>query len=422
MRRDEWPRVAIAFGWFFFVLGSYYMIRPVRETMATVVDRNLRAHLFTGTFVVSLVVIPLFGWCATRFPRRRLVPIVYRGFTIWLLGFAFLFSQQAPTAWTAGLFYVWVSVFNLFVVSVFWSVLADEFDSEQGKRLFGPLAAGGSLGGLLGSLVIPALMERWGVGGALCVPFVGMELALWCHRRFERLSHSGGQRQLPVGDGGSDPSLRRRGVWAGLMRCVTSPYLSAICLFLMLGKWCATAVYLLYVESVNQEVAALADRTALFARENLYVQLATLVFQLVLTTQILARLGMTVALAIVPFGLAAAFVSIGTWFGLTTLFWVQVGQRSLGYGLLGPAGQNLFTVVPRADKYQAKNAIDTAIFRGGDVVSAWAHQGLSQFLSDARIAWFMAPVAMVWGLVGGYLGSQHRQRAAHARRDEHSDP
>ncbi|MEM8679350.1 MAG: MFS transporter [Planctomycetota bacterium] len=411
LRSDERRRFVIAFAWFFLVLGSYYMIRPVRETMATVVDRDQRKFLFTGTFVASLLLVPLFGWCATHLSRRRLVPVVYRGFTCWLAGFAIWFTLHDPEALTAGAFFVWVSVFNLFAVSVFWSVLADEFNDEQGKRLFGPLAAGGSLGGICGSLLITPVIERVGIGVALWIPFAGIELALVCHRLFERVSHSRGLRQLPASQQQED-NQASAGVIAGLVRCFTSPYLGAFCIFLILGKWCATAVYLLYVEAVNENLATLPERTALFAFENLLVQAGTLAFQLILTTQILRRLGMGFALAVVPLGLALGFCSIGAWYGLPILFWIQVSQRGLGYGLLAPTSNNLFTVVPRADKYQSKNAIDTVVFRGGDVASAWVHQGLSRWLSDPQIAFFMAPVALVWSMVGVSLGRQHRQKAA----------
>jgi AAA family ATP:ADP antiporter len=385
--------------------------------MATVIGFESIDRLFSIVFAVMLVAVPLYGWVVARVSRRWLVPLVYRFFSVWLLGFYWLLKDSdEPSFMIACTFFVWVSVFNLFAVSVFWSVMADLFSSEQGKRLFGVISAGGSLGGLVSSLFVAHFASKIGVANLLLVPVVVLELSLVCawllHRHCRAETDRDATDELTVESSSADTEAGTGGsIFEGFLSVLQSRYLIGICIFLLLGKFCATAIYMQLIGVVETQVASIDRRAQLFALENSTVQFITIVFQLILTAQFMRNYGLAFTLGILPVGLIAGFAALAIEPTLLMAFFVQVMQRSIAYGVANPAREVLFTVVPREQKYKSKGFLDTAIFRGGDALSSRLCAALSNTgVGGATIlTTIMIPAAILWSLVSWSLGRQQKQ-------------
>ena len=238
VREDEIRALLLSFAYFFCLLCGYYILRPLREEMGVAGGVRNLPWLFTGTFLVMLAAVPAFGAAVARFPRRKLVPFVYRFFIVNILLFYLLFTLGAGRVYLARAFFIWVSVYNLFVVSVFWSFMADIFESAQGKRLFGFIAAGGTMGALLGPAITTFLAVPLGPINLLPISAVFLELAVQCIRL---LLASPGVREYaadaPAGEaiGG--------GVFSGAVRVFRSPYLLGICVYILLFTTTSTFVY-----------------------------------------------------------------------------------------------------------------------------------------------------------------------------------
>jgi AAA family ATP:ADP antiporter len=377
--------------------------------MATVIGSQWMDRLFLTVFLVMLAAVPVYGYEVSKFGRRWLVPIVYRFFSLWLIGFYFAMrSTDAPSFWVACTFFVWVSVFNLFAVSIFWSVMADIFSSDQGQRLFGPIAAGGSLGGLASSLFVANFASQVGVATLLLVPVVVLELALACGYLLSRKPTARPLNATAVNDVANAPT--GGGIFEGLLSVFKSPYLMGICVFLLLGKFCATAIYLQLIGIVETQVPEVAKRAELFAIENTVVQAITMAFQLVLTTQFMRHYGLSFTLGLLPLGLVAGFAALAFEPTLLMALFVQVMQRSLAYGVTNPAREVLFTVVPREQKYKSKGFLDTVVFRGGDALSSRLYTAISGSQFGASIVTMvMIPAAICWTAISWSLGRQQRR-------------
>ena len=396
--------VLCAFVYFFSLLCSYYLLRPVRDEMGISAGVENLPWLFTGTFIVMLALVPLFGWAGGRFDRGRLIPVVYGFFGALLLLFYLAFGFREVYAATAALFFVWVSVFNLFVVSVFWSFMADIFDSEQAKRLFGFIAAGGSAGAVTGPMIATALASMIGVRSLLLASICFLAMALLCVEYLNRHEAGNGRRDAAA----TEPL--EKGIWRGLTRVLGSRHLLGISLFIWLYTLLAT---ILYFEQAHLVKAALDDggqRTALFAAVDLAVNVLTLVIQLFVTGRVMQRFGVGAALAVVPLLMAFGFLALGAAAVLTVLIPLQIIRRSGNYAVTRPAREVLFTVVDRESRYKAKNFIDTVVYRGGDALSGWLFALLIKLgLSLGTIAWLAVPLALLWAVTGVNLGRSFRR-------------
>lgn len=405
-----------SFLWFFFVLAAFYTVRPMREMYATRIGQEHVQQLFFATLVCMLLASPLYNGLVDRVSRAKLVPIAYRFFSIWLVGFA-VASRAFPDASFIfiAIFFVWVSVFNLFIVAIFWSVLTDRYSSEQGKRLFGFIAAGGTLGALAASLIVSNFDSRGGNWQLLLLPVVLLELAIWCADRLEHcrttipVTKSPG---IPSQQDRNDPAVMEPGIWSGFLTTFQSPYLLGIVGFLLLSKWCATTVYLEQVAMVKHEVLDIADRQQMFARENWIVQIGTLVFQLGLLRPLIKWIELPLTLTLLPTALLVGFSCLAMRPTLDVIFALQIGQRILTYGVLGPAREVLFTVVSTEEKYKSKGFIDTAIFRAGDTLASYLHTVMSSRLPGYAPAWWMLPICAIWGGLGWRMGVAQRRRTA----------
>ena len=398
----EVPAVLGGFALFFLLFASYFMLRPVRETFGIVGGVDNLQWMFTGTFVATLVVVPVYGWVASRMPRRRLLPILYTFSAAVMAGFATSLAADPANVWIARAFYIWLSVMNLFVISVAWSLMADLFEPEQGHRLFGQIAAGASLGGLTGPLLSGVLVAPLGEAGLLYLSSALLLSTLLCVR-FLLSWHDRHCRPAAV------PRRDRIGgsIWEGLTLIARSPYLLAIAAFVLL---LTTASTFLYFEQARIVEAAFPDRTAqtqVFASIDVAVQSLTILIQLFLTGRLARRLGVTVLLVAVPATMMLGFGLLALAATFPVLAFVMIVRRVGEYALVRPGREMLFTPLPVETKYKAKNAIDTFVYRGGDAVAGWTYAGIVAVATTGAVALAGAALAGLWAAVGYAIGRRH---------------
>jgi ATP:ADP antiporter, AAA family len=408
MRLAEVAAALWSFAYFFCVLASYYVLRPVRETLGAAAGVEGLPWLFTGTFLAMLAAVPLFGVLASRFPRRTLLPLIYAFFIACILALFLLLRSGATAAWAPAAFFIWLSVFNLFVVSVFWSFMADVWREEQARRLFGFIAAGGSAGAIAGPTLTALLAARLGpvnllplsaliLGGALvCV----MRLRHWALAPEHGPAARAAQEEAPLG--GSP--------LAGLTGVLRSAYLLGICGFVALGNLLGTFIYFQQAQLIRAAYAEPGERTAVFAMMDLAVNALTIFAQLFVTGRLTAWLGLPRLLAALPTLSLIGFGVLAVAPAASVLIAYQVLRRAATYGVTGPAREVLFTVLSREEKYKAKNVIDTVVYRGADALSGWAYAGLAVLgLGISGVAWLALPVSAVWIALAVHLGRREEE-------------
>jgi len=401
--------VAWALLYFFVLLCSYYILRPLRDEMGIAGGVENLQWLFTGTFVAMLACVPLFGWLTSRYPRRRFLPAVYLFFIANLLGFYLLFRSGISHAWVARGFFIWVSVFNLFVVAVFWSFMADIFRNQQARRLFGLIAAGGTIGALTGPALTALLAVPLGPVNLLPVSAALLSVAVLCIRRLARWQADVQPGDAPATD---DRLPLGGGILAGLRQVATSPYLLGISLLMLLFTTLATFLYFQQAEIVRDSFADPARRTTVFALIDLAVNGLTLLTQLFLTGRLVRWLGLPATLALVPLLLAAGFLALAIAPVIAVLAVVQVVRRAGNYAIMRPAREMLYVVLGREAKYKAKSVIDTLVYRGGDAVSAWVYTAMRGLgLELAGIALLSVPLALGWAGLAWRLGVRQNELA-----------
>jgi len=407
-----------SFSYFFALLCSYYIIRPMRDEMGIAGGVDKLQWMFSGTFLVMLAAVPLFGWVAKRFAVRQFLPYVYYFFIANLILFFVLFKSDLTHAYAARAFFIWASVFNLFIVSVFWSFMTDIFNNDQAKRLFGVIAAGGTAGALAGPVLTAALVSPLGPANMLLISAAFLALAVWCIHRIIAWKQSTGsdsakadQRRPVKPDAGREQAIGGS-VLAGIRLVFSSSYLSGICFLILLYTTLATFLYFQQAQIVRDSFDDSASRTALFAAIDFSVNFLTIVTQLLLTSRIVRKWGLSWTLALIPLLLAVGFLLIGMLPLLSILIVVQVLRRAGNYAVMRPAREMLYVVLGKAEKYKAKNFIDTVVYRGGDAVSAWAYAGLKAAgASLAGIALVAVPLAVVWAWISFKLGKRQSQLA-----------
>lgn len=403
---EELPAVAGGFALLFCVFASYLMLRPVRETFAIVGGIDNLAWLWTGTFVAMLAVVPLYGWVASRVPRRRLLPILYTLCAAVLAGFALSLRLDPANVWIARAFYVWVAVMSLFIISIAWSLMTDLFERDRGHRLFGQIAAGASLGGLTGPLLSGLLVARVGEPGLLLISAGVLLLTLPC------VWHLLGWRERIGPRADRPPPERIAGsMWAGLTLIARSRYLSTIALFIVL---LTTTTTFLYFEQARIVDATFPDRTRqiqVFATIDAVVQALTIGIQLFFTGRLARRLGVTVLLAALPATMMFGFGVLALAATFPVLVGVMIVRRVGEYALVSPGREMLFAPLDAETKYKAKNAIDTLVFRTGDLLSGWLYTGIVAVASTGAVAVAGVIVAGAWAAVGLAIGRRHDREA-----------
>jgi ATP:ADP antiporter, AAA family len=401
--QHELPALLWAFFYFFCLLCSYYILRPVRDDMGIQGGVDKLQWLFSATFVAMLVAVPFFGFLSSRFPRQRLIPFVYCFFAANLLLFFFLMRNGVDKVILARSFFVWVSVFNLFVISIFWSFMADIFSNDQAKRLFGVVAAGGSAGAICGPLLTTFLVGQIGTGNLLLLSIGFLLISLLAVAKLNAWTQShGSAKNHSLAIGGS--------IWAGIRLTLKSPYLIGSSVYLLCLTLLATLIYFEQMRLVADHLQDSAARTRLFAQIDLVVNTMTLLVEIFLTNRLIGRFGVALLLMVLPLLNVLGFSALVVAPTLVVLVAFQALRRVAEYALARPAREILFTVVSREEKYKAKNFIDTVIYRGGDAASGWLSSALKGMgVSLTMVATMAIPLAVAAAAVGWLLGKQQEK-------------
>jgi AAA family ATP:ADP antiporter len=413
-KRHEFVAVAWSFAYFFCVLSSYYIIRPVREEMAVGGGPDTIPYLFIGTFVTMMFATSAFGWVASRYPRRVFLPWVYLFFISNILIFWFVFSQARDSGqdyvWLGRVFFVWLSVFNLFVVSVFWSFMADIYTREQGRRLFGLITSGGSIGALIGGVITSTLVTNIGFQNLLPISASLLLVAIFCIGRLKdwvHVQHEGEIEKTVESDEplGGNPL-------AGLTHLFSSRYFLGIALMSLVASLLGTALYMFRAELIGAAILDPDVRIQFFSNMNNAANALALIAQMFLVKQVVTRFGIGRSLFLFPLASIIGFAALAMEPTLMAVAVLDVVRRGLGFGFAKPSTDMLYSVVTPEEKYKTKNAIDTAIYRGGDVVGTWSIKLMSMVgLGIASIAIVMVPFALISCVVALWLGRDYKRQA-----------
>lgn len=408
--REELVPLAWAFAYFFCLLCGYSIIRPVRDEMAIEGGLNHLPWMMTATFLTMLAATPLFGWLSARYSRYRLLLTVYTFFIINLVAFYAVMTSQVSPEWVARGFFVWLSVFNLFIVSVFWSFMADLFTPEQGARLFGMIAAGGSSGALVGPLLTTGLTFLFPVPVLMLASSLFLIACLGCVYRLERWGRTQSARHRA-----QQGHPLRGSFLAGVRLTFSSPYLLGICGYLGLLTMTATFLYLEQTRLVSEYLDQPEARTRLFSSLDFTTGFLTWLTQMFITNRVISRFGLVAPLLFLPLVSLAGFVGIALWPTLVLYVVFSILRRVGEYALSKPAREVLFTVVSREEKYKAKNFIDTTVSRGGDASTAWLVTGLKALgATTTHMAWVLVPMMGLWAWLASVLAREEKRRSASA--------
>jgi ATP:ADP antiporter, AAA family len=421
VRPEELRALWLGFVFFFVVLAGYYVIRPIRDNIGATQYENLW-WMFTVVLLTMIVANAIFSAIVSRMSRRRFIPIAYRFFILNLIIFFVLMRYMPPgkQPWVDGCFFVWVSVFNLFATAVFWGFMTDLFTTEQGKRLFGFIAVGGSLGGVLGPIITTSLVHYVSTGVLLLICAGMLEIAAQSvrffpaeFRRNDATSEDAAAAEKPIGGK----------FWDGVTNICKSPYLFGLFLFILLYTLTSTWTYFQQADLTKAGFADKAARTSFFAKLDLSVNTLTLFLQIFVTGRLMKFLGVTVTLLFMPVLSLFGFAAMGFAPVLSVLATFQVARRASTFAFMRPAREVLFTVLKREDKYKAKSFIDTFGYRCGDQLGAWSYAALDHVLhfSFSVISYIAVLVVAGWCALGMWLGRKQRALAdAQTRPDQTS--
>ncbi len=410
VRREEIAALVWAWLYIFAVLSAYYIMRPIRDQMGVAGGVNNLQWLFTGTLLGMLCLNVPYSYLVKTLPRTRFIPISYRFFAANILVFAALlhYADSEQTIWIGRAFFIWISIFNLFVVSVFWALIVDIFSTAQGKRLFGFIAAGATIGAIAGSALTASLARYVPVTFLLIGSVLLLEVALFAVRRLSRLAGTLDAEPASAADhpvGGS--------VFAGITHPFKSAYLVNVSVFILLFAITATLLYFEQAGIVSRSFADRGEQTAFFATIDLLVNCLTLAVQLFFTGRILRYFGVGLALAFLPLLTLFGFATLAFVPALSALVVFQVLRRASDYAVARPAREVLYTVLPREDRYKAKNFIDTVVYRGGDQIGAWSYALLAALgLGVAEVAAVAIALSVLWLFNSLWLGRKQESMAA----------
>lgn len=391
--------------YFFTVLGSYYLLRPLREDMGLAGGVRNLPWLYSANLAVMFLLAPVYGRLTTRLPRRVFVPWVYRFFLLTFVAFYLLWLElpDAADVHLGRAFYIWVSVFNMWAVSLFWSVMADQWGLDRSKRVFGFIAVGGTLGAALGSWITSTFIGSVDRGLLILAAAAVLEIAARLGRRLVGRAEHAAPRS--AADRGS--------TWSGVTALLRSRYLQGIAAYIFLFTVTSTFLYFTKAKIVAAAATDSTSRTVLFGHIDLWTNLATLALQLGLARWLMARVGVGWTLLVLPVITVLGFGALAAAPVMPMLVLFEMVRRAGNYALTRPARETLYTVVSVDEKYKAKSFIDTFVYRGGDMVGALAEKALSGLaLGIAGVAGAVVPIAALWGGVGLALGAAQRRRAA----------
>ena len=411
---DEVRPMLLSALYFFLIMAGYFIIRPLRDDMGIAGGVRNLPWLFTGTLLGMLLTHPIYTAMVSRLPRRRFIPLSYNLFAVCMLVFFVLLGtlSEVQTVWVGRAFYIWTSVFNLFVVSIFWSIMADVFSPRQGARLFGFIAVGGTAGAMAGSAITVSLAEQIPTRFLLLVSIVLIELAVVIALALLKSRPSTTGPAPAPSETSNDHDIIGGGVWSGISAVFRSPYLLGIVGYMLLYTITATFLYFEQAEIVSEVFSDRGARTAFFAKLDLAVNTLTIVTQIFLTGRIVRWFGVAFSLAWLPLVCIIGFFGLGFAPTLGVLAAFQIFRRASNYAVARPCREMLYTVLPRETKYKAKNFIDTFVYRAGDQVGAWSYAAMGWLgLGMTGIAFATVPVAGIWLGIGWWLGTKQASEA-----------
>lgn len=398
LEQAERRAVTVSFAYFFLLLAGYQMLKPIRDAMGIAGGTSKLPWMYTATFVCTLIVSPLFAAVLDRWPRWFVAPRIYLFLSLNLLVFFVLTRLQIEEVWTARAFFVWISVYNLFLTSMFWSLMADTFRSDQALRVYGLIAAGGTAGAVAGPTITALLVERVGAPQLILLSIATLLASAVLVRRLEPLRFARDTQEKPL----------RGNALEGLVRVVRSPQLAAIAGTTILFAYLSTHLYFVQATIVEQSLTDTAARAAWFARVEVWTQSLTIGLQFVLTGFVLQRLGVMAGLIATPLVGAIGLATLASAPTLGALASVQTIRRAFHYALERPARESLFNALSPEDKFKSKNIIDTVVYRATDASSAWTYQGLASVGAA-----FASAIALLAAGLGGalaiYLGRRSRE-------------
>ncbi|MBX7218428.1 MAG: MFS transporter [Blastocatellia bacterium] len=413
VQEHEIRALFFAGAYFFFLLASYYILRPIRDEMGVAGGVQNLPWLFTGTLVATLVGSQIFSALVVKFPVKRFVSLTYRFIMVNLLVFFISLKLAGSTQniWIGRVFFVWISMFNMFWTSVFWAMMTDVFHNEQSKRLFGFIGAGGTLGGVVGSAVTASLAHKFGTINLFLVSMVLLECGVQCMFRLPLRVKSGPEAESEVELKNLEKPIGG-GFLAGIAHTSKSPYLIGICVYMLLFTVGSTFLYFQQSQIVGATITDRVARTAFLAKIDLVVNVLTLAIQFFLTGRIVKNLGVAVTLMLLPVVSVIGFAQLGLRPVLMAVVIFQVVRRAGNFAVAGPTREVLFTVLAREDKYKAKNFIDTFIYRAGDQVGAWTSGLLTWLgLTIGGISLVAVPISLAWLGVSLWLGRRQQHLA-----------
>ncbi|MEJ2541414.1 MAG: MFS transporter [Gemmatimonadota bacterium] len=418
VRRDEVPALLASVFFFFCVLSALMVVRPAREALGMRSGLDTVRWLFVGTAVVTLAVNPVFGWLVSKFRTVTFIAATYLFFAGSLLVFWWLitFAPDRVGEVSGRVFYVFFSVFNLFSTMVFWALMVDRFSLEQSKRLFGVVAVGGTLGAMFGPWLAWTYVEQIGTSNLLLIAVGFLSLAVLAAAVVARLQPESGRTAVPgapkARPAPGDEEVIGGSALEGFTDVLRSPYLLGIAAFVMIMSIMATFIYFTRLQMVAAMTEVVDEQTGFFAQIDFWTQFATLMLQLLLTGHIMRRLGVAVAMALLPLTVALGFAGLVLSGSFAALILLVASYRAVQRGITRPARETLFTVLARRDRYKGKAVIDTFVYRTGDVVGAWT-EGLLGKLGGGipLLAALVIPTAVGWAGLAVWLAREQGRRA-----------
>jgi AAA family ATP:ADP antiporter len=408
VRAEEVRAMLLSGAYFFCLLSCWFIMRPIREQTGVAGGAQNLKWLYTGTLVATLLVHPPFAALVARLPRQRFITLSTRFFIGNILILYVLFKVAPPGSllWIGRVFFVWTSVFNLFVISVFWAFMVDVFRNDQAKRLFGFIGLGGTFGSIAGSGLTALMAERIGPVQLFLVSAVLLELAVQCVRRLNQSARS-------TSSAAAAPEVIGGRTLAGVSHVIRSPYLLGICGYMLLFTIGSTVLYFQQAQIVARAFTGRGAQTAFFAQIDFAVNVLTLLTQAFLTGRLIKGLGVPLTLALLPALSVAGFLGIALLPALGVFVVFQVLRRAGEYAVARPSREVLYTVLSREDKYKAKHFIDTFVYRGGDQIGAWSTDGMRAIgLGLAGTALVAAPLSALWLVIAIWLGRRQAALAA----------
>jgi ATP:ADP antiporter, AAA family len=412
VRPYEVRALVLAFLCNFVLMASYYLLRPVRDAMATVFGVDQLQNLFTGTLLLTLVCSPIFAWLTDTFKLSRLLPAVFAFLVVDIVAFYFWFQATPDSRWLAAAFYWWFSVVNLFMVSVFWSLMVDLFTPNQASRLLPAITGGGSLGAIAGPLVAALFVKGLGVSGVLLLAAAGLVvvivIVIHVIREKRRLQEANEEAQP------SSMDRKLRGSFLdGFRVLLTSSYQINQALFILLMTWIATIGYFLQTDLIAKAFADVASRTQALADIDLAVNICSAIVSIFGLSRMIARFGVTGSLVLNPILMAISFVLMVFSPTLLMLQAMQALRRVTQYAIARPSREICFTVVEQENRYKTKNIIDVVVYRLGDLSSAWMQAGLRSLGMGLNGTLGVGVLASgIWAVSAWTLGRQYEQRKA----------